>query len=289
MAVLGSWWLRHMLRRAVARGERFVARPGRSRLEPHGPAAPALAAIPLFVVLAIAFLLHERYQTSALVLALLGGSIATALVNLRYLRSAGAALSAGSIGALLAVGNTAAVVGFGAVASALPAFRDIVQWVVAMPGSGPRERGDRRERDRRHDRLRVRRDRPSRCRSSRRTSSRAASIPSSSTASWRCRPGALDALPHNGYVVTTIRRHLRRDAPGRVLAAGRARRGGADAGTGSCASCCSRWACSYAVSASAIAAFSAASCGSVVGAKRARTSPSRPTRNFSKFHWMSPG
>jgi len=136
MAVLGSWWLRGMLARAVARGECFVARPDdpdatRSDL-PH----PALAALPLAVVLAIAFALHDSFQTSALVLALLGGSIAAALVNLRYLRSPGAALTAAGTGALAAVGNTAAVVGFGAVASALPVFTEIVQWVNGWPGSG---------------------------------------------------------------------------------------------------------------------------------------------------------
>jgi len=136
MAVLGSWWLRHMLRRALARGEHFVPRPGDPDSKRTDLPHPALAAIPLFVVLAIAFTLHEQYKTSALVLALLGGSIATALVNLRHLRAPGAALSNASIGALVAVGNTAAVVGFGAVASALPAFREIVAWVIAMPGSG---------------------------------------------------------------------------------------------------------------------------------------------------------
>ena len=43
-----------------------------------------------------------------------------------------------------------------------------------------------------------------------------------------------------------------------------------------------------ALTADSIAPTSAGSSGSTCGAKRATTSPSRPTRNFSKFHRMSP-
>ncbi len=135
MAVIGSLWLRRMLVRAVARGETFEPRaedPDGTRQDlPH----PALAALPLLVVLVVAFLLHEELKTSALILALAGGSLAAAALNFRFLREPEKALASGSIGALVAVGNTAAVVGFGAVASALPAFREIVQQVIALPGS----------------------------------------------------------------------------------------------------------------------------------------------------------
>mgnify|MGYP000314156144 CR=1 FL=1 len=121
MAILGSWWMRYMLRAATARGERFEPRPDDPDATREDLPHPLLAAVPLLVVLAIAFLLHEKFKTSALVLALLGGSIAAALLNFHHLRElrrqsqdVGKALSAGSLGALVAVGNTAAVVGFGA-------------------------------------------------------------------------------------------------------------------------------------------------------------------------------
>ena len=134
MAVLGTFWLNWLLKRARERGERFDPRPGdpdatRSDL-PH----PALAMIPLAVVLGVSILWHEALGTSALILALLAGSLAAALLNFRTLREPGKALADASTGALVAVGNTAAVVGFGAVAAALPAFREIVQWVITMPG-----------------------------------------------------------------------------------------------------------------------------------------------------------
>lgn len=136
MAIVGTYWMNWMLRGALARGERFEPRegdPDSTRTDlPH----PALATIPLAVVLGISIVWHGTLGTSALVLALLGGSLAAAALNFRTLRQPSKALSDGSMGALVAVGNTAAVVGFGAVAAALPAFREIVEWLVTMPGGG---------------------------------------------------------------------------------------------------------------------------------------------------------
>jgi H+/gluconate symporter-like permease len=136
MAVFGGWWLKRMLDAARARGERFEARPD----DPNGSRDrlpnPALAAIPLAVVLAIAFALHDTYKTSALIVALLGGCIATALVGWAHLRAPGKALAEGGTGALIAIGNTAAVVGFGSVAKAAPAFAAAVDAVTHLPGGG---------------------------------------------------------------------------------------------------------------------------------------------------------
>jgi H+/gluconate symporter-like permease len=204
MAILGSGWLRVMLVRAKARGEAFIARPDDPDMRRDDLPHPALASLPLLVVLAIAFAWHDTLKTSALVLALLGGSIAAALLNVKYLREPGKALSNGSLGALVAVGNTSAVVGFGAVAAALPAFQEIVRWVISMPGNGLV------------------------------SAAIAVSVIAGMTGSASggqaialpilaphflaagvnaeqlhrvvaLSSGALDALPHNGYVVTTVR------------------------------------------------------------------------------------
>ncbi|HET6602695.1 MAG TPA: hypothetical protein VFG21_00550 [Xanthomonadaceae bacterium] len=136
MAVLGYAWLRWMLARAHARGERFEERAN-DPLEfsghlPH----PLLAALPLVVVLAIAFAFHDSLKTSALILALLGGCVAAALLRARQWLALGGALSDGSVGALVAIGNTAAVVGFGAVARLAPAFQVAVDTVTQLPGNG---------------------------------------------------------------------------------------------------------------------------------------------------------
>ena len=136
MAVTGYLWLRAMLRRARARGERFESRAG----DPEGARTdlphPLLALLPLAVVLGTSYALHERYETSALIVALLAGCVAAWAVGFRTLVAPGAALAAGATGALIAIGNTAAVVGFGAVAKASPAFADAVAWVTHLPGGG---------------------------------------------------------------------------------------------------------------------------------------------------------
>ncbi len=134
MAITGMWLLNRLLARAAARGERFEPRPGDPDAKRTNLPHPALAMIPLGVVLAISIVWHGTLGTSALIIALLAGSIAAAALNFRTLIEPGKALSEGSLGALVAVGNTAAVVGFGAVAAALPAFRAIVEWVITMPG-----------------------------------------------------------------------------------------------------------------------------------------------------------
>jgi H+/gluconate symporter-like permease len=204
MAVTGFVWLRWMLRRAVARGEVFEDRPddpgGQRDDLPH----PALATVPLLLVLGISFATHDSLGTSALIIALLAGSIAAALINLRHLHQPGEALAEGGTGALIAIGNTAAVVGFGTVAKVAPAFDTAVVWVTSLPGSGLLSAAVA-------------------------VSAIAAMTGSASGGQAIALPilgphyidqgvnpdqlhrvvaissGALDSLPHNGYVVTTIR------------------------------------------------------------------------------------
>jgi len=204
MAGFGYAWLVWMLRRAKARGERFEARDddpgeGRTDLPSHWLALVGPAA-----VLVVSFAFHDSLQTSALILALLAGCIATWICCGRYSRDHQKALAEGSTGALIAIGNTAAVVGFGAVAKVSPAFTLAVDAITHMPGSGVA------------------------------TAALAVSVIAAMTGSASggqvialpilgphyldqgvdpdqlhravaISSGVLDSLPHNGYVVTTIR------------------------------------------------------------------------------------
>lgn len=204
MAVIGHFWLVWMLKRAKARGERFESREG----DPQGMRAdlpPIWAALaPTLVVLIVSFVLHDRFQVSALIVALLAGCIAVAALCFRTLRKPGQAIAEGSTGALIAIGNTAAVVGFGAVAKLSPAFALAVDGITHMPGAGVASAA-----------LAV--------------SLIAAMTGSASGGQAIALPiiapiflgqgvnadqlhrsvaissGVLDSLPHNGYVVTTIR------------------------------------------------------------------------------------
>lgn len=135
MMVFGYWWLGKMIKKAILRGESFVSRDNDPVNEDKALPHPLTGLVPLLVVLIISFIFHNSLQQSALIIALLGGVIATYLLNRKYFRSFWNAVSEGTLGALLALGNTAAVVGFGGVAKAVPAFEVAVNAMTSIPGS----------------------------------------------------------------------------------------------------------------------------------------------------------
>ncbi|MGI9285007.1 MAG: GntP family permease [Pseudomonadales bacterium] len=135
MAGLGYFLLSRMVATAVANNESFASRfddpqPDQRHL-PH----PIAALLPLVAVLLVSFLFHDSLKQYALVLALLAGCICVAVINISFFKHPAAALSAGAMGALIAIGNTAAVVGFGSVAKASPAFDLTVSWLTQLPGN----------------------------------------------------------------------------------------------------------------------------------------------------------
>ena len=135
MMIFGYWWLKRMISKAVAKGERFVSRDTDPATENRELPNPITSLIPLLVVLAISFIFHNSLQQSALIIALLGGVIVTYLLNRKYFQSFWNAISDGTMGALIAIANTAAVVGFGGVAKAVPAFETAVNAMTSIPGS----------------------------------------------------------------------------------------------------------------------------------------------------------
>src|SRR3546814_12675484 len=86
---------------------------------------PWRALIVPILLLTVSFALHDRLHTSALILALLAGALGVIAGCWRHRQTPSKAIADGSTGALIAIGNTAAVVGFGAVAKAAPAFMEI--------------------------------------------------------------------------------------------------------------------------------------------------------------------
>ena len=151
MAGLGYWWLARMVRRAVANGERFEARDGDAQAaDPASLPNPLLSLLPLAAVLAV-FLLCQFPERApgvlqpllparslgkyALLAALGAGIVIALLVGLARRGEMPAAFSRGATGAIIAITNTCAVVGFGAVAQLSPAFQAAVEAVLAMPGS----------------------------------------------------------------------------------------------------------------------------------------------------------
>lgn len=134
MAVGGFLLLHLMLRHAVAGGERFEPRGDDPLVERRIHPALWQGALPLLAVLVVSFLLHGTLEESALVVALGVGVLAGIALNFSFLRGRLAvAVSAGTLAALVAIANTAAVVGFGSVARLAPGFQAAVD---AMTGIG---------------------------------------------------------------------------------------------------------------------------------------------------------
>jgi H+/gluconate symporter-like permease len=219
MATLGFVWLQWMVKRAVARGEVFEGRDTDDAVEEGRRLPnPLLCLMPLVAVLGVfmvfqypqdfgpvsALLPAQSLGKWALVAALGAGTLIALLVGLYSRARMPEAFSKGATGAVVAITNTCAVVGFGAVAQLSPAFHEALVMVQNLPGDpligaaiavtviagltgsasggqsialpliAPHYMDVGANADELH---------------------RVVSISS----------GALDSLPHNGYVVTTIR------------------------------------------------------------------------------------
>ena len=135
MAVAGYVWLQWMVRRAVAAGERFEARTDDPVVEERERPAVWRGVLPLLAVLVVSFVWHDALRESALIVALGAGVLAALALNARFVRGrvAGAA-TAGALGALIAIANTAAVVGFGGVARLTDGFQSAVAFMTSLPG-----------------------------------------------------------------------------------------------------------------------------------------------------------
>lgn len=219
MAVLGYILLQKMVARAVARGEHFESRPGdeaadQSDTMPH----PLLCLLPLIAVLGVFMIFQypqslgplsavmpaESLDKWALVAALGAGTVIALLVGLRERLRMPAAFSRGATGAVVAITNTCAVVGFGAVATLSPAFQSALAVVQDLPGdpligaaiavtviaglTGSASGGQS---------IALPLIAPH--------YTGIGADPSELHRTVAIASGALDSLPHNGYIVTTIR------------------------------------------------------------------------------------
>ncbi len=135
MAVFGYYWLKRMIAAAVANGEHYDERDGDPKPDQRFLPHPITGLIPLLVVLLLSFTLHTTFGHNALILALGGGVLTIMLINFKFFRNIGKAVNDGTTGCLIAIGNTAAVVGFGAVAKNTEAFQVAVDVMTHMPGN----------------------------------------------------------------------------------------------------------------------------------------------------------
>ncbi len=153
MFTTGMLWLNHMVKKAAENGEGFFstrenfedssvensnyeaeleANLDKSDVDTSHLPHPITGFIPLLVVLSVSVLTHDEFKQDALIIALLSGCITIGVTNYRYLKDAIATLTEGTSSALIAIGNTSAVVGFGSVAKLSPAFAEIVSGLTSM-------------------------------------------------------------------------------------------------------------------------------------------------------------
>lgn len=153
MFTTGILWLNFMVKKAASNNEGFYstrdsfednsehdakkeilsgARLERNDVDLDNLPHPITGFLPLLVVLSVSFLTHDQFKQDALIIALLSGCIAIAITNFKFLRNAVSTLTDGTYSALLAIGNTSAVVGFGTVAKLSPAFASIVGGLTSM-------------------------------------------------------------------------------------------------------------------------------------------------------------
>ncbi|WP_269619769.1 GntP family permease [Zhongshania sp. BJYM1] len=135
MAVCGFIWITRMIRKAIANGEHFEHRDSDPDIPEREYPNPIFGLLPLLVVLSVSFFFHESLQQYALILALLGGCICIVAINFKHFHNMNRAINEGTTGALIAIGNTAAVVGFGTMAKASPAFAVAVDAMTGIPGN----------------------------------------------------------------------------------------------------------------------------------------------------------
>lgn len=150
MAALGFVWMARMIARAVAKGERFIPRASdeaarEAKELPH----PLLATLPLVAVLAVFLILQYPENAPAFLAGLLPdvslgkyallGALAAGAATAMLVGAARAgkfprAFSAGATGAVVAITNTCAVVGFGSIAKLAPAFQTALEALQSLPG-----------------------------------------------------------------------------------------------------------------------------------------------------------
>lgn len=159
IAVAGCAYLMWTVKKAIAKGEMFEDRAtdrhvvavdrtaaaemaATSEGGSQGAAVSALpnfwlCVIPLIVVVASLAMMTNSFKvdsTQAAIYAMTAGIVLACLLNLRYVKRFWATLTDGTQDALVAIANTCGVVGFGTVAEGTEGFKHLVNAVIHIPG-----------------------------------------------------------------------------------------------------------------------------------------------------------
>ncbi|MBB34597.1 MAG: citrate transporter [Hirschia sp.] len=147
MAVAGQFWLQRMVAKAKANGEGFIERDEELAEEDATDASisPFISILPLIAVLGVFLLTQnpgvipglsdESLGKWGLVVALGAGVLVAAAAAWRVVSLTPNILAVGATSAVVAIVNTCAVVGFGGIAKLSPAFLSALDVLQNLPGA----------------------------------------------------------------------------------------------------------------------------------------------------------
>ena len=146
---VGGWYLGRMVRKATENGEVFSLPSEAKKKESEKETSETnagkvkneelpsiiLAILPLVAVIAILNIMaNYMTSTAAALISLTSGIFLASVLMAKYLKEFWEALAKGAQDALVAAANTCAVVGFGSVAAQVNAFDNVVDALVNIPG-----------------------------------------------------------------------------------------------------------------------------------------------------------
>lgn len=133
MFIVGYIWLNKMIKAEVAKGGHFVAKEGEETVQLSEDEMPNV--LLSFVPLIATIILMNAFGIPAAAAIFIGIVIGVILLNKTYKPSLiPSTFAGGATSAISAIANTSAVVGFGAVVKTIPLFQTILDVLLNIPG-----------------------------------------------------------------------------------------------------------------------------------------------------------
>jgi H+/gluconate symporter-like permease len=133
MFVVGMFWLTAMIKKDIANGGKYEALEGEvvvTKREDELP-SPMASFIPFIATIVFLNVLKFKVEIAIVSSILVGFICLHKNINMKDLTGM---FTRGSAGAISAIANTCAVVGFGSVVRSVPAFQPMVDMVTNLPG-----------------------------------------------------------------------------------------------------------------------------------------------------------
>lgn len=133
MFIVGYFWLMKMIKKEVAKGGHFEAKEGEITTQVDESELPGV--LPSFLPLIVTIVVMNAFGINAAVAIFIGIVVGVIVLNKTYKPSMlPSTFAGGATSAISAIANTSAVVGFGAVVKTIPLFETILAALLNIPG-----------------------------------------------------------------------------------------------------------------------------------------------------------